>query len=80
MKYIKLFEKSENQKLYPVGTKVICIRKNGSSGLIEGKEYEIESVNDGGFDADHYYIKGEGYFIADRFLTQIELDMKKYNL
>ena len=80
IKSFKIFEKSENQKLYPVGTKVVCIRNNGASDLIVGEEYEIESVNSGGFDVDHYKIKDQGFFMADRFLTPIDLDMKKYNL
>jgi hypothetical protein len=79
----KIFEEidlfADIKKMYPVGTKVVCIETSGASGLEEGNIYEIEEIGKSG--SDSYKLKGiDCFYLASRFVEELEYATMKYNL
>jgi hypothetical protein len=94
MKYLKLFEEYE-VILYPVGTSVVCIDDEDSSGIKKGEVYEIEEIKDfsyntkqdkeyrlaiGGYSAYKLVGIDNAYYMANRFVDELEYNVKQYNL
>ena len=94
MKYIKTFEKRYKQEEdfeIPDGTKLLCVRSDyhmfNSRDVKGGEIYEIERITWSrrkgkfvcklkGVGADDEY----SYFSENNFISELEHDMKNYNL
>jgi len=86
MKYIKIYEMKKQKPKFSVGEKVECIFSRWGN-LKEGEIYEIERITWSrrkgkfvcklkGVGADDEY----SYFSENNFISELEHDMKNYNL
>lgn len=66
--------------LYPIGSKIVCINSSHAVGIKEGEIYEVEDNNNLRGRSAYKLVGISAWYIADRFLSILEYDAKKYNL
>lgn len=87
MKYLKKYEESENIPKFKEGDYIICIN-NEDSILTKGKRYLVKKIFKNKYDYYVCKVTGElgkigenlGTFLCDRFIAEIDYNVKKYNM